>query len=301
MKIAALGSPESWYCRDIQRAVEGRGHEFLHLEYSHLPGRISDDSPPATIIAGNPRINSDSRLRDLAELDGLIVRTMAPGSLEQVVFRMNVLGQLADRGTLVVNPPRAIECAVDKYLTTARLQSNGIPVPGTAVCERSEEAMLWFEQLGGDTVVKPVFGSEGRGIIRVSDPDLAWRTFRTLERLDAVIYQQQFIVTDGTDLRVLVLGDGILGGMQRIATQGFRTNVSQQGQALPCRLSDQEKELAQKACRAVGANFAGVDLIYNRSDCLVLEVNAVPGWRAFRKVTGLDVADRLIDWVETNR
>ena len=71
----------------------------------------------------------------------------------------------------------AIECAVDKYLTTARLVDAGLPVPRTIVCENAEAAQVAFEQLGGDVVVKPVFGAEGRGILRVSDPDLALRTF----------------------------------------------------------------------------------------------------------------------------
>ncbi|MFN9977952.1 MAG: RimK family alpha-L-glutamate ligase, partial [Phycisphaerae bacterium] len=97
------------------------------------------------------------------------------------------------------------ECAVDKYLTTQKLSLAGLPVPDTIVCENSETAMLALESLGGDIVIKPIFGAEGRGIMRVSDPELALRAFRTLERLGAVIYAQRFLNGPGFDLRLLLL------------------------------------------------------------------------------------------------
>ena len=96
---------------------------------------------------------------------------MPPGSLEQVVFRMDVLNRLQARGVTVLNSPRALEMCVDKYLASACLETAGLPVPPTIVCQDAETALEAFEQLGGDVVVKPLFGSEGRGMVRVSDPD----------------------------------------------------------------------------------------------------------------------------------
>ena len=107
---------------------------------------------------------------------------MPPGSLEQVVFRMDVLQRLEARGHRRPQPAAALEVCVDKYLASARLEAAGLPVPPTIVCQDADTALEAFEQLGGDVVVKPLFGSEGRGMVRVSDPELAWRTFRTLER-----------------------------------------------------------------------------------------------------------------------
>ena len=112
---------------------------------------------------------------DLAQLDAVLVRTMPPGSLEQVVFRMDVLARLEAQGLVVINPARAIEAAVDKYLATARLQAAGLRVPRTAVCQTVEEALGWFAELGGDVVLKPLFGSEGRGITRLVDEAFALR------------------------------------------------------------------------------------------------------------------------------
>ena len=122
---------------------------------------------------------------NLLAMDGVLVRMMPPGSLEQVVFRMDALHRIAAAGIPVLNPPRAVEAAVDKYLTLSMLDRAGIPVPPTWAGESATEALEAFAALGGDVVVKPLFGSEGRGLMRISDPELAWRTLsctRTAER-----------------------------------------------------------------------------------------------------------------------
>ena len=225
----------------------------------------------------------------------ILVRTMPPGSLEQVVFRMDLLARLESAGTKVVNSPKSLECAVDKYLTTARLQSAGLPVPETVVCEHEDDAMSAFEQLGGDVVVKPLFGSEGRGIVRVSDLDLAHRTFRTLMRLDSVLYLQRFIDHGGCDVRILVLDNRVVGGMRRRSPHDFRTNVAREAVAEPHEPTPREIDFALQATATTGAFIAGVDLLYDREGhCYVIEVNAVPGWQAFHRVTGIDVATKLI-------
>jgi ribosomal protein S6--L-glutamate ligase len=237
-----------------------------------------------------------------ATVDAVVVRTMPPGSLEQVVFRMDVLGRLESQGVPVVNRPKALECAVDKYLTTARLAAAGLPVPRTHVCETTEQALHGFGQLGRDVVAKPLFGAEGRGIVRLTDPETAARVFRAWERIGAVIYQQPFLDHGGRDLRILVLGGRVLGGMYRYATQDFRTNVSQAGQAEAANPSDAEGELALRAASATGAEFAGIDLLTDRcGQTYVIEVNAVPGWKAFAAVNHSDPADLFWQWLELGR
>ena len=221
---------------------------------------------------------------------------MPPGSLEQVVYRMDVLGRLEAAGTRVVNTPKSLECAVDKFLTTARLQSAGLPIPETVVCEHEDDALQAFHDLGGDVVVKPLFGSEGRGIVRVCDADLAHRTFRTLMRLDAVLYIQRFIEHEGFDVRVVVLNGRILGGMRAAHQADFRTNVARNAIAEGHEVTALEADFSLSAAAATGAFVAGVDLLYDRlGNCHVIEVNAVPGWQAFSKVTRIDVAAKLLE------
>lgn len=311
MRIGVLGNEGSWYVRELQRAGGELGHEVARLEFPRIIagcGMRSPDDCESRTTVGSLTLTLSREERepdgglaqelDLATLDAVIIRTMPPGSLEQVVFRMDALARLEASGVTVLNSPKSVECAVDKYLTTARLEAAGLPVPATVVCENSDDALAVFERLGGDVVVKPIFGSEGRGILRVSDPDLALRTFRTLERLDAVLYLQRFIEHRGFDIRVLVLDGRILGGMRRVSDGDFRTNVSREGRGEPHTVTDTEAEWALRAAAATGARFAGIDILYDGDGHgFVIEVNAVPGWQAFQKVTGLDVARLVIESV----
>ncbi len=302
MFLAILGNADSWYVADIRRAAEKRGHTAVRVEYRRLfasldsqgvrLGESPADADPAATSGTN-----DS-FANLSCCDAVIVRTMPPGSLEQVVFRMDALLMLEARGVQVINPPKAIECAVDKFLTSARLARAGIPTPRTIVCQDFESAMLAFEQLGGDVVVKPVFGAEGRGIMRVDNPDLAVRTFRTLERLDAVLYLQEFIHHPGYDTRILWLDGRPLGAIRR-HSDDFRTNISRQARAERHTPTDLELQLAAAAVDATGTRIAGIDLLTDdQGRTYVIEVNAVPGWQGFRRATGIDVAEELVRSIE---
>jgi ribosomal protein S6--L-glutamate ligase len=285
VQIAVLGNPDSWYGDDLERAARELGHRAVRIDFRRLAARV--ETGGCYVRAGETEFSA---------VEAVIVRTMPPGSLEQVVYRMDTLGQLEASGVVLMNPPRAIEAAVDKYVTTCRLSRAGLSVPETVVCENAEAAMEALESLGGDVVVKPIFGSEGRGIVRVSDVDLALRTFRTLERIQSVLYVQRYVEHRGFDVRVLVLDGRILGAMRRISIDDFRTNVSRSARAERHTATPVEEEYALRAAAAVGTRFAGVDLLYDREErCYVIEVNAVPGWRAFRRVTGCDVARCVIN------
>lgn len=276
MRIAILAGGDGWHVRDLRRAVAALGHTANLLDFRRLSAGVGIGPDP------------------LAGYDAVVVRTMPPGSLEQVVFRMDLLHRAQAAGITVLNPPAALEACVDKYLATAKLAAAGLPVPPTVACQTADAALEAFDTLGGDVVVKPLFGSEGRGMVRVSDPELARRTFRTLERLQTVLYVQQFLPHPGWDLRVLVLGGSVLATMRRHAKDDWRTNVAQGGRAEAVTATVEQERLALKAAAAVGADFAGVDLLPTASGHVVLEVNAVPGWRALAPVCGVDVAAAVI-------
>jgi tetrahydromethanopterin:alpha-L-glutamate ligase len=286
--LAALVSGLGWHVGDLQRAAR-RLDVLLHaVPFAEVSASVDRDGDGSRVRAGTI---------DLMDVDGVLVRMMPPGSLEQVVFRMDALHRLTAASVPVVNPPRAIEAAVDKYLTLSLLSQAGLPVPATWAGQSAVAALAAFEELGGDVIVKPLFGSEGRGLIRVGDRELAWRTFHALERIGAVLYLQRVVRHQGFDLRVFVVDGVILGAMRRHAPAGeWRTNVSLGGRAEPCRLSAEEERLAIGAARAVGAVVAGVDLIpdLDRGRPIVLEINAVPGWRALSRVTGVDVAAAVL-------
>src|SRR6266436_684771 len=212
MRIGILGAENGWHVRDLQRAARALGHEAFAIDFRRIGANVHGPN-------------------GLSRFDRLMVRTMPPGSLEQVIFRMDVLQRLEAEGMPILNPPRAVEICVDKYLASARLAAAGLRVPPTIVCQDAEAALEAFTTLGGDVVVKPLFGSEGRGMVRVSDHDLAWRAFRTLERTQSVLYLQKFIRHPGWDWRIFVLDNQVLAAMRRRANGHWRTNVAQGGKA----------------------------------------------------------------------
>lgn len=284
MRIAVLSSANSWYVRDLQRAA-GDQHTIEPLAFSQIQSSISTD----TYIAVGTK--------SLTEYDAVLVRTMPPGSLEQVVFRMDALQRLAAQGVPVINSPRAIEVAVDKYLTLSLLQNAGFEVPPTETSQTVDEAMEGFHRLGGDVVVKPLFGSEGRGIARIADEAIAVRTYKMLAQLGAVIYQQKFIDHEGYDIRLLVIGDEVLG-MRRSNELDWRTNVSRGAKAEAIEVTSEMAEQALRAAKSVDASIAGVDFLPGKDGrCYAIEVNAVPGWRAMAKAKNVDVAKRVLNFV----
>ncbi|MFM8250920.1 MAG: RimK family alpha-L-glutamate ligase [Planctomycetota bacterium] len=282
MRFAVLASPESWYLRDLRRAAREED-EIVALPFSTIATVLGDRGMSVTSRVGEA-------VYDWSQFAAVLVRTMPPGSLEQVIFRMDVLGQYERRGGVVVNPPRSIEVAVDKFLTSARLQAAGLATPRTIVCQTVDEALDAFDQLQGDVVIKPLFGGEGRGISRVNDRDIARRVCQLLTQLGAVLYLQEFIAHDGHDIRILWIGDDYLA-MRRHNPLDWRTNVSRGAVAEAFTPTAEMIEIARRAAAAVGAGVAGVDLLPARDGRLVaLEVNAVPGWQALGRVTGVDVA-----------
>ena len=290
MRIAVLAKPTGWHTQDLRRAATQSGHTLEVGSWRDLYGSVSS-AGLAHVVAQTGDLLLDC-------FDAILLRTVPAGSLEQIIFRMDLLQTVEASGVCVINPPRAIEVAVDKYLALSRMQAAGIPVPDTIVCQRVDDAIAVFDELGGHVVVKPLFGSEGFGITDVKDVAIAQRVFTTLERMGAVIYLQRFIAHDGSDMRLFVLGDRVLAAMRRTSAD-WRTNIARGAKGQAFEPDAVIGDLARRAARACGAPVAGVDvLIGPHGEPYVLEVNAVPGWRAITSVTGIDVAVEQLAYVE---
>jgi len=271
--------------RDLQRAA-GHPDRITAVAYSQLSAWLR--------TADSQVLAKDCPLNDY---DALLVRAMPAASLEQIVFRMNALAQLESNGLVVVNPARSLEVAIDKYLALARLRQAGFKIPETMVCQNATLAMKAFATLGGDVVVKPLFGGEGRGMLRICEEALALRSFKTLEQLGAVIYVQQFVPHQGEDWRLLVIGDRVLG-MKRQNPDDWRTNISLGATSRPLLVTPELETMAIRASKAVGASIAGVDFLPARDgDLYALEVNAVPGWKALAATLETDVAQIVLNHI----
>ncbi len=284
MRIAVLAARAGWHTAELQRAAAERGHEATILPYEGLVASIG------------ARSGLRSRTTELDNADAVLARIIPSGSLEQIIFRVDALHRLEDRGIRVLNSPRAIERTVDKFWTSAILEQCGIPTPETIVCDTVEEATAAFRTLG-DAILKPLFGSMGLGMVRVENEEMAYRVFRTIEQIRGVYYLQRTIEHGGVDVRAFVIGGRVLGAIERRA-DGWRTNLARGGAARSITLPDHLCSLAVRAAAAVGADYAGVDLLTATDGTVyVLEVNGIPGWRGLQEATGVDVAGMLMDFL----
>jgi RimK family alpha-L-glutamate ligase len=239
-----------------------------------------------------------SREVALDACDVVVVRGIPRGSLEQIVFRVDALHALAAVGVRAVNGALAIEHTIDKFLASALLAAAGVPTPRTVACERPDDALEAFDALGSDVIVKPLFGSMGFGMARVEDRDVAQRVFRALEIERAVYYLQETLPHEGVDVRAMVVGDRVVAAIERVGTS-WRANLARGARARAIALDEGRARLCVQAAAALGADYAGVDLLRaGDGRDYVIEVNGIPGWRGVEGATGVDVAAALVAHLE---
>jgi RimK family alpha-L-glutamate ligase len=290
LRVGVLGASGSWHTRGLLDALLARGHRAVTIPATRLQSEV--DSRGEVHVLGPDGVRLD-------ELDLLLVRGLPRGSLEQVIFRVDALHVLAAHGVVCINSPRALERTVDKSWAAAVLADAGVPTPPTIVCERYDGAMQAFDGLGGDVVVKPLFGAMGNGIVRVEDRDVAHRVFRALELERAVYYVQRTIAPAGRrDLRALVVAGEVAGAMERVS-DSWRANIARGARPRAVALSEAERSLAVAAAAALDADVAGVDLLVAPDgEIVVVEVNGIPGWQALQSICADDLFVRVVSACE---
>jgi RimK family alpha-L-glutamate ligase len=286
-RVGILAAADGWHIEALRRALSGAGLDAVRCDPRRLAGAAGAKAVDAIAAGGGAGVQAEGVA--LERLDGLIVRVVPPGSLDQIVFRIDALHLMADRGLPIVNRPRCLERTIDKHWTSRLLHDAGVPTPRTFVTERAEAALAAFRGLR-DVVVKPLMGSGGRGIFRLSDEDLAWRSFQALERQRSVIYLQEFVPHGDSDLRAFVVGDRVVAAARRTGS-GWKSNVAAGARASAHGASPAQVDLAVRAAQAVAADYAGVDLLEAEDGrLLVTEVNGIPGWSALQGTTSTDIA-----------
>lgn len=281
MRVVIFAEDPDWHCRRLVAAFRRHGAEVVVETLRNCRFHIAGDGAGLEIPAfGNG-------LPDIA-----FVRSIPNGSFEQVTFRLSLLHALGELGVRVVNAARSIERCVDKSMTSFLLARAGIPTPATFVTESAESAASWRAAQAGDLVAKPLFGAQGRGLLRL-DGDAALPD--PAETLSGVLYLQHYVGRDceWRDFRVFVVGEIAVAAMARCGVSWI-TNVARGGSCEPAAASGRLGELAVAASRAVGTEYCGVDLIENEAgELVVLEVNSMPAWKGLQGVTASDIADRI--------
>jgi RimK family alpha-L-glutamate ligase len=286
LKIGILTRNEkSWSSAELREALDRRNISHVCFKFPQLIVRVGYKP---YLNVGNVRIAE--------ELDALIVRPIGRGSLEEIVFRMDLLHRVERLGLYVINPPEAIEHCVDKYAILAILEENDIPVPRTAITENVGEALKAFHELGGDVIVKPIFGSRGIGSTRVTNPEVATTIFKAITFYHGVIYLQKFIPHGFSDVRAFVVGNRVVAAMKRVANT-WKTNYSQGAKPVSIKLDKALEEMAVKSASVVECKIAGVDILESSRGPLFVEVNSQPGWRGLQSVTSSNIADEIVDFI----
>jgi RimK family alpha-L-glutamate ligase len=283
-KIGILSSQRGYHVLAIEDALRSRGCDAVYFAVNRLAGWIG--GKPAVHVRGE-------RIEDC---QAVIVRTIPAGSLEQIIFRMDVLHRLEQLGVKVINSAAAIERTVDKYYTSFLLDDAGIPTPRTLITEDFDTAFAACREMG-DVVIKPLFGSEGKGMVRVTEEETAYRVLRTWELNRYIFYLQEYVPHFQEDIRAFVVGGRVVAAMVRRGTS-WKTNCSQGAQVAPVELSPDMEALALQAVKAIGLDYAGVDLMRAEDGRnFVVEVNSIPGWRGLQKTTAQNIAGRIIDGI----
>jgi len=280
--LTILGSAKSWHVAELLKASSSNNIRAAVIDWEKI---------------GSLAISQGEKFwpNSLHTADAILVRTMPAGTLEQVISRMDILARLAIRGSVVLNNPKSLESAIDKYVTTTRLIDAGIPVPPSAIVQSSADLEECNVQFGGDVVLKPIFGSNGQGLFRLEGDTKPLPPFFSET---GVAVAQQYIANDGWDARILVVGTEAFA-MRRIAADGeWRTNIARGGKAELFTPPSEWIQLAHAATQAVGAHIAGVDILPSRDGSIwVLEVNAVPGWRALQTVTSKNISAAILSTI----
>ena len=290
MRIAIATDEIGWHTRQLQAALRARGAHGRCLDLADV--RI--DTGFAWHGLALPGFG-----RELP--DAVLVRGIAGGSFEQVTRRLGVLHALRELGVPVYNDARAIERSVDKSMTSLLLHAAGVRSPATWAVESAAQAqqILVREAASGHALVlKPLFGSQGKGLQLVGRVDGEFRALPPLERgYGGVAYLQRFVppvARPGFDWRVLVIGGRAVTAMRRVSTHWIH-NVAQGARVARAEVTAELARLACEAAAAVPMDYAGVDLMPTDDGPVVIEVNGVAAWQGLQRVTPFNIARALVD------
>lgn len=277
--IALVTDSNDWHTRALCKAFAALGARARPLVLS--ASRFDTTSPMGLILPGFAGLP-----------DAVLVRDMAGGSFEAVTLRLGVLHALHEIGIPVWNNARAIERCVDKSMTSFLLARAGLPTPATWAAESREAAAEIVQQETGPLVLKPLFGSQGRGLKLIYSAE----ELPPPAEVSGVYYLQRYVGVerDGFhDFRLLVSQGRVVAAMMRYSAH-WVTNVKRGGKPVAAVADGIMRDLAIAAAAAVGVNFAGVDILYDRDERpTVLEVNSMPAWSGLQRTTPIDIAQTL--------
>ncbi|NKF22171.1 30S ribosomal protein S6--L-glutamate ligase [Solimonas marina] len=287
MRIALLSRNRRLYStRRLVEAAQARGHKVRVIDVLRCYMNIQPGKPE--IWYGDKR---------LGPYDAVIPRIGASVTF----YGTAVVRQFEMQGVYTVNESVAITRARDKLRALQLLAREGVGLPRTAFAHSPDDTRGVMQLVGGaPMVIKLVEGTQGAGVVLAETQTAASSVIEAFRGLDAYFLVQEFVgEAQGRDVRCLVVGDEVVAAMQRTAKSGeFRSNLHRGGSAQPVELTPVERRTALRAAKTLGLNVAGVDLLRSASGPMVMEVNSSPGLEGIEAASGIDIATRIIEFIE---
>jgi ribosomal protein S6--L-glutamate ligase len=289
MKILLLcRNPRLYSHQRLIEAARARGHEIDPI--NHLRCTID-------IASHRPKIHYHGRA--LAKPDAVIPRIGASVTF----FGTAVVRQFEMMRVYCVNESVAISRSRDKLRSLQLLSRKGIGLPVTVFAHKTSNAEEIVRLAGGaPVVIKLLEGTQGIGVVLGETPKAAASIIEAFGGVNTNILVQEFVAeAHGEDIRCIVIGDRVVASMQRQGREGdFRSNLHRGGSAKSVRITPQERATAIGAARAMGLNVCGVDMLRSNHGPVVMEVNSSPGLEGVETATGVDVAGKIIEFIEKN-
>ena len=289
MKIAMLARNADLYShRRLVEAAVARGHDIDIVNTTQCYVSIASDRPQLLY-----------RGEILADYDAVIPRIGASITF----YGLAVLRQFEMMGVWPLNESVAIGRARDKLWALQIMSRLGVGLPATGFANSARRAEELIRMVGGaPVVIKLVEGTQGLGVVLGETMPSAKSAFEAFRGAKINILVQEFVKeAGGADIRAFVIGDRVVGAMKRQSGPGeFRSNLHRGGTAQEISITPEEHSIALRACRALGLNAAGVDMLRSKRGPVLIEVNSTPGLRGIEQATGIDIAEQMIEFMETH-
>ena len=287
MKLAILSrNPHLYSTGRLREAAEQRGHEVRIVDYLRCVIDITSHRP--AMWYGGERLEN---------LDAVIPRIGA----KHTFYGTAVVRQFEMMGVYPTVESQGISRSRDKLRALQLLAAEGVGLPVTSFAHSTKDIDGLISLVGGaPLVVKLLEGTQGMGVVLAETKKAAESVIGAFRQLDANILVQEFIEeAGGSDIRAFVVGNRVVAAMERTAAPGdFRSNIHRGGEARRIRLTPEERAAAKRAAKILGLNVAGVDLMRSNHGPVVLEVNSSPGLEGIEEATRIDVAGKVIEFIE---
>jgi RimK family alpha-L-glutamate ligase len=284
-KIAIFTDDPGWHGKQLKLAFAKRGYDSHYVSLTESKIQLETSGLTLRIPEFEQQLP-----------DAVFVRGVPGGSLQEVVFYLDILHALKIMNIPVYNDGHAIERSVDKGMTSFLFKNAGLPTPATWVLRNRDHALEIAEQQlqqGHKLISKPLFGSQGEGIRRIEKmSDLLWLTSS-----NGIYYLQHFVECAGegyADKRVFVVNGKVIAAMRRHGGKSWLNNVARGAKCEAIEVDETLAELAIKATAALKMDYAGVDIIKQRNgNYTIIEVNSIPAWKGLESVCDVTVAEHL--------